>query len=118
MLRANQAVRLGLRAATRNPELAFAKALVDLAGTALALLPAAVAAYAVFAVATGADPLVDAVRALHVLRSMRWSLVSAVASAALLSWMLSIVFWSGALPVLAADAELSRRPPPGLFFLL
>jgi hypothetical protein len=118
MLRANQAVRIGLRAATRNPELAFAKALVDLAGTALALLPAMVAAYAVFAVATGADPLLDAVRGLQVLRSVRWGLVSALASAALLSWLLAVVFWSGALPVLAADAELSRRPPSGTFFLL
>src|ERR1700682_89008 len=36
MLRANQAVRIGLRAATRNPELAFGKALIDWIGNALA----------------------------------------------------------------------------------
>src|SRR5438046_2011722 len=36
MIRAQNAIRLGLRAATRNPELAFAKTLLDLGGTALA----------------------------------------------------------------------------------
>ena len=39
MLRANHAVRLGLRASTRNPELSFGKALLDTLGTALSLLP-------------------------------------------------------------------------------
>src|SRR5438094_376925 len=35
MLRANHAVRLGLRSASRNPELAFGKGLLDALGTAL-----------------------------------------------------------------------------------
>ena len=50
MIRAQNAIRLGLRAATRNPELAFAKTLLDLGRTALSLLPvffAAVCAYLV-----------------------------------------------------------------------
>src|SRR5712664_242963 len=74
MLRANQAVRLGLRAASRNPELSFGKALLDALGGALA--------------------------------------------AAAISWTLGMAFWSGALPVLAADAELQRRPPSGHFWPL
>src|SRR5438477_226273 len=39
MLPARLAVRLGLRAATRNPELSFGKALLDALGTVLSLLP-------------------------------------------------------------------------------
>src|SRR5689334_20983788 len=41
VLRANRAVRLGLRASSRNPELAFGKGLLDAIGTLLALLPPA-----------------------------------------------------------------------------
>jgi hypothetical protein len=49
---------------------------------------------------------------------MTWSTAGAIGCALLLSWVLGTAFWSGALPLLAADAELSRRPPPGNFFLL
>ena len=38
-IHASEAVRLGLRAASRNPELAFGKAILDLASSALSLLP-------------------------------------------------------------------------------
>jgi len=118
MLRAQSAIRLGLRAATRNPELAFAKALLDLGGTALSLLPLSFAAVCAYVVATRTDLVTGVVRALETLQAMRWSIASAIACALLLSWVLGTAFWSGALPLLAADAELSRRPPPGNFFLL
>src|SRR5436190_1041505 len=39
MLRANHAVRLGLRASSRNPELGFGRALIDQLGNLIAFLP-------------------------------------------------------------------------------
>jgi hypothetical protein len=118
MLRAQNAIRLGLRAATRNPELAFAKTLLDLGGTALSLLPVFFAAVCAYIVATRADLAPGLFRAVAALQAMTWSTAGAVGCALLLSWALGAAFWSGALPLLAADAELSRRPPPGNFFLL
>jgi hypothetical protein len=118
MLRAQNAIRLGFRAATRNPELAFAKALLDLGGTALSLLPVVFAAVCAYIVATRADLAPGLFRAVAALQAMTWSTAGAIGCAVLLSWVLGTAFWSGALPLLAADAELSRRPPPGNFFLL
>ena len=45
MLKTGQAVRMGVRAASRNPELAFGKALLDLLGTVLSLLPLLLAGF-------------------------------------------------------------------------
>ena len=118
MIRAQNAIRLGFRAATRNPELAFAKTLLDLGGTALSLLPVVFAAVCAYVVATRADLAAGLFRAVAALQAMTWSTAGALACALLLSWALGAAFWSGALPLLAADAELSRRPPPGNFFLL
>jgi hypothetical protein len=118
MLGAQNAIRLGVRAATRNPELAFAKTLLDLGGTALTLLPAFFVAVCAYIVATGADLSSGFFRALAALQAMSFCAAGALGCALLLSWALGTAFWSGALPLLAADAELSRRPPPGNFFLL
>src|SRR4051812_8189065 len=118
MIRAQNAIRLGLRAATRNPELAFAKALLDLGVTALSLLPVVFAAVCAYIVATRVDLAAGLFQAAAALQAMTWSTAGALACALLLSWVLGVAFWSGALPLLAADAELSRRPPPGNFFLL
>jgi hypothetical protein len=118
VIRAQNAIRLGLRAATRNPELAFAKALLDLGGTALSLLPVVFAALCAYIVATRVDLAPGLFQAALALQAMTWSTAGALGCALLLSWVLAAAFWSGALPLLAADAELSRRPPPGNFFLL
>jgi len=118
MIRTQNAIRLGFRAATRNPELAFAKALLDFGGTALSLLPVVFAAVCAYIVAARADLAPGPLRAIAALRAMSWSTGGALPCAAILSWAFGAAFWSGALPVLAADAELSRRPPPGNFFLL
>lgn len=115
MLRANQAVRLGLRAAARNPELAFAKALLDLGGNALAAMPFLV--FAGFVLAALGDPfwLHGLARAAAVASALRWPLTGALLAALALAWTASLAFWAGALPLLAADAEMGARPPPGLF---
>ena len=118
MIRTQNAIRLGFRAATRNPELAFAKALLDLGGTALSVLPVVFAAVCAYIVATRVDLAPGLFQAIAALRAMTWSTAGALAGAAILSWAFAAAFWSGALPLLAADAELSRRPPPGNFFLL
>jgi len=113
MLRPNQAVRLGLRAASRNPELAFGKALIDQGGTLLALLPAALAALLLFAAAQ--EDLLQALRAALV---VGWPLIGGIAAAVAVAATLSLLFWAGALPLLAADAEMGLRPPAGNFLLL
>src|SRR5438105_1147995 len=118
MLRANHAVRLGLRSASRNPELAFGKGLLDALGTALSALPWALAAMLVAAALDRSDAARALVAAARAAFSMRWAIAGGVLAAALLSWTLGMAFWSGALPVLAADAELGRRPPPGHFWPL
>ncbi|HWE24391.1 MAG TPA: hypothetical protein VG496_10700 [Myxococcales bacterium] len=118
MLRANHAVRLGLRASTRNPELSFGKALLDAFGTALSLLPSLMVVLA-FVAAAGEREAVEALIAWAVsIFRMRWALAGMSLGIAALSWALAMAFWSGALPVLAADAELQRRPPPRHFWPL
>jgi hypothetical protein len=109
----NHAVRLGLRAASRNPELAFGKALLDQAGSLLAALPALLAALLVLG---SLDADVPAF--LDVLTALTWPTAGAILTAASLSFAAGAAFWSGALPLLAADLELDRRPPPGNFALL
>ena len=61
MIRANQAVRLGLRAASRNSELSFVKGLINQGGNLIALLPVALAAVLVAVLARG-DALVSALK--------------------------------------------------------
>ena len=114
MLRANQAVRMGLRAASRNPELSFGRALLDQGGNLIALLPVLLAGICVAAVAYGRS--IPA--ALRMLAALRWSVIGGVLAAAAIAFAAGMLFWAGALPLLAADAEMDRRPPPGNFALL
>ena len=114
VLRANQAVRLGLRAASRNPELAFGKALLDQGGNLLALLPFALGAVLLSALLDRGALL----QALQAGRALGVPLLGAGLAAALLALVAGAAFWSGALPLLAADAELGRRPPSGHFGVL
>ncbi len=114
MLRANQAVRLGLRAASRNPELAFGKALIDQLGNFLALMPFLLGGL-LLAAALQWKGLSGALRAVDLLR---WPTLGALLAALVVSFALGMLFWSGALPLLAADAEMDARPPPGSFALL
>ncbi len=114
MLRANQAVRIGLRAASRNPELAFGRALLDQLGNLLTFLPLLLAG--VFALAlAGNESLLTSLAAV---RALRWPTLGAVVAAAAIAFTAGILFWAGALPLVAADAELDRRPPSGSFTLL
>src|SRR5260370_17644815 len=78
MLRANDAVRLGLRAASRNPELAFGKALLDLAGSALSLLPVALGAVFIAAAAGNDEPLAAALHIARLLRGLALPLAAAL----------------------------------------
>ena len=117
MLRPNHAVRLGLRAASRNPELAFVKALIDQGGNLLALLPLALGVLLVLAAARG-PALRAVVLALRAALALRWAVLGAILAALVILFFAGTLFWAGALPVLAADAELGRRPPPGNFVLL
>lgn len=118
MLRANHAVRLGLRAASRNPELAFAKALLDQLGNLLTLLPLLLAGILLAAAVGDRDALHALVRGLAVARALRWPVAGGYCAALCIVWALGIGFWSGALPLLAADTEMDARPPPGNFMLL
>ncbi len=118
MLRANHAVRLGLRAASRNPELAFAKALLDQLGNLLTLLPLLLAGVLLAAALGDGSALQALLHALRVARALRWPVAGGLCAAAGVAWALGIGFWSGALPLLAADAEMNARPPPGNFLLL
>ena len=118
MLRAHQAVRLGLRAASRNPEISFGKALLDALGSALSALPFLLAAALVVALAGHLTPLLALAAAAAALAKVRWALLGGALAAGAISWTLGMAFWAGALPVLAADAELQRRPPPGHFWPL
>lgn len=117
MLRANQAVRLGLRAASRNPELAFGKALFDQVGSLLALLPALLGIL-LFASALGRGGLSGVAAALGLAARLRWPLAGALLAVLVLLVAAGSLFWAGALPILAADAEMDRRPPAGNFGLL
>lgn len=117
MLRANHAVRLGLRASSRNPELAFVKALIDQVGSLLALLPVALGAVLVLAVLRrGTLPAL--LRALQVAAAVRWPLLGGVLAALAILFFAGMLFWAGGIPLLAADAEIDRRPPRGNFALL
>lgn len=111
MLAANRAVRLGLRAASRNPELAFAKGLLDSFASLLALLPPAMAVIAFFA------PL-ELSRILDIARGLSLAAAGGVLCAALLAFVGTMLFWTGAIPILAADVEVDHRPPSGNFALL
>jgi hypothetical protein len=117
MLRANHAVRLGLRASSRNPELAFVKALVDQAGSLLAVLPLALGALLVFAVVRRWT-LQGVLRALQAAEALRWPVFGGVLAAFSLLFLAGTLFWAAAIPLLAADAEIDRRPPAGNFALL
>ena len=117
MLRANHAVRLGLRAASRNPELAFVKALLDQMGSLVAALPVLLAGLLVGALLQRGG-LASLARAYRAVVAVRWPVAGGVLSAVLLSLVAGLLFWSGALPLLAADAEMDRRPPSGNFALL
>jgi hypothetical protein len=117
MIRANQAVRLGLRAASRNSELSFVKGLINQGGNLIALLPVALAAVLVAVLARG-DALVSALLAARALAGLRWPVLGGIAAALGIAFAASMFFWAGAIPLLAADAELNRRPPPGNFALL
>jgi len=117
VLRANHAVRLGLRAASRNPELSFAQALIDQGGHLLALLPLALGAALLAGVAQG-EALRAVLRAFRALVLLSWPMIGGIAAALVIGFAASMFFWSGALPLLAADAELDRRPPSGNFAVL
>jgi len=110
VLKANHAVRLGLRAASRNPELAFGRALLDQAGNLIAALPMVLAGLLVFG-----QPIPAVVKALP---ALQWTVLGAIAAAAAIAFVAGMLFWAGALPLLAADAEMDRRPPPGNFAVL
>ncbi len=118
VLRAHHAVRLGLRAATRNPELSFGKGLLDALGTVLSAMPWALAAVVLLAAVDRLDAVVALAAAVRAAIRLRWAVAGGALAAAALSWALAMGFWAGALPVLAADAELQRRPPPGHFWPL
>ena len=111
VLRANRAVRLGLRAASRNPELAFGKGLLDAIGTLLALLPPAMGVAVLF------SPVALS-RLLQVAKGVSLAVLGGVFCAVALAFVASLFFWAGAVPVLAADIEVDRRPPSGNFVLL
>jgi hypothetical protein len=113
VIASNHAVRLGLRAASRNPELAFWRALLDQAASLLSLLPVLLAALFVMG-ALDADLLSFG----RTLLALGWPTLGGVAAALCLSFVAGIGFWAGALPLLAADIELDRRPPSGNFALL
>ena len=112
MLRANQAVRLGLRAAARNPELSFGRALLDQLGNLLAFLPVLLAAVLLF----GGKAAILAT--LAGVRALQWPTLGALVAAAAIAFAAGMIFWAGALPLVAADAEMGRRPPSGNFALL
>src|SRR5207237_868084 len=92
MIRAQNAIRLGLRAATRNPELAFAKTLLDLGGTALSLLPVFFAAVCAYLVATRVDLAPGLFQAVAALEAMTWGTAGALACALLLPAGLAVYF--------------------------
>ena len=117
MLRANHAVRLGLRAASRNPELSFIKALLDQGGNLLAVRPLALGAVLVASFLRG-DPLRAVIAGLRAAVALRWPVLGGVLAALAIGFAASIFFWAGAVPLLAADAELNRRPPRGNFAML
>ncbi len=117
MLRANHAVRLGLRAASRNPELPFAKALIDQGGNLLSVLPILFGVVLVLGAAQG-DGLRAISRGLQAILLLGWPVLGAMVAALAIGFAAGMFFWAGAVPLLAADAELGRRPPSGGFAVL
>jgi len=63
----------------------------------------------------GAAQRGSALAVLRALRAVGWPVLGGVVAALALLGTLALLFWAGALPLLAADAELGRRPPPGNF---
>src|SRR3954470_6792038 len=118
MLRANHALRLGLRASSRHPELAFFNALIDQIANLLALLPVALGALLIFGVAGGGSPLRALLQAATVAGLLRWPVLGGLLAALAILFLAGMLFWAGAIPLLAADAEIDRRPPGGNFALL
>ena len=97
MLRAHQAVRLGLRAASRNPEISFGKALLDALGSALSALPFLLAAALVVALAGHLTPLLALAAAAAALAKVRWALLGGALAAGAISWTLGMAFWATAM---------------------
>ena len=114
VLRANQAVRLGLRASSRNPELGFARALIDQLGNLIAFLPALLFALLVVAAADSGSIR----RLLASMRALQWPTIGGTVAGLALAFAAGMLFWSGALPLVAADAEMDQRPPAGNFAVL
>jgi hypothetical protein len=110
VIASNLAVRLGLRAASRNAELAFSRALLDQFGALLSFLPVALFGILLVAAAFG-----DLASYFATARSVFWASLGAGLVAVAVSGTASALFWAGALPLLAADVEIDRRPPPGNF---
>jgi hypothetical protein len=118
MVRVRTAFRLGFRAASRNGELAFAKALLDLAGTLLSLLPSLLFVALALRLTGLGDPLATLLRLGQASRAAWLPLTGAALAGGALSWALTLAFLGGALPLLTADAELGARPPAGSFLRL
>ncbi len=118
MLRASQAIRMGLRAATRNPELPFAKALLDLSGTVLSALPVLFCGLLLWNAIAGQPILRGLLFAVHALQRLAWPIAGALFAGAAISWAVAAGFFAGALPLVAADVEMNERPSPKLFFPL
>jgi hypothetical protein len=55
---------------------------------------------------------------LRALRVVQWPVLGGILTAVIVSFVAGMLFWSGALPLLAADAEMDARPPSGNFALL
>ena len=64
------------------------------------------------------EPLAALLRVLHLVDLLRWPALCALLTTSIVGGVLGLAFWSGALPLLAADAEMDARPPAGNFFLL
>jgi hypothetical protein len=110
MIASNHAVRLGLRAASRNPELAFGRTLIDQTSALLSLLPILLAG--LLLAGARLNSIID------IFRALQWPTLGALIVAFVISFTAGAFFWAGTLPLLAADVELDRRPPQGNFALL
>ena len=118
MVRASQAIRMGLRAAWRNPELSFVKALLDLMSTVLGSLPLLFAGWILWRTFSGLPILSAVMHVAHALPKMGWPIAAALFIGGVISWALAAGFWAGALPLVAIDIEMNARPAKGLFFRL
>jgi hypothetical protein len=109
---------MGLRAAARSPELSVAKALFDLMGTVLGLLPILLAGWLLWRAVSGEPVLAGALYAVRALGRIGWPIAGALFTGAAISWAIAAGFWAGALPLVAADIEMNERPARGLFLRL